>query len=83
MLIPLRSQRSSRRNPSYPLPCAMQGPVWLAHGDSENGAEGSTWEQAKGVVPAVLTLAVGARIKHPPRIAIHSAASRREACTSS
>jgi hypothetical protein len=64
MLIPLRSQRSSRRNPSYPLPCAMQGPVWLAHGDSENGAEGSTWEQAKGVVLAVLTLAVGAR-KHP------------------
>jgi hypothetical protein len=32
MLIPLRSQRSSRRNPSYPLPCTMQGPVWRAHG---------------------------------------------------
>jgi hypothetical protein len=83
MLIPSRSQRSSRRNPSYPLPCAMQGPVWHAHGDSENGAEGSTWERAKGVVPAVLTLAVGARITHPPRIAIHSAAYRRKACTSS
>jgi hypothetical protein len=25
----------------------------------------STWERAKGVVPAVLTLAVGARITHP------------------
>ena len=79
MLFPLRSQRSSRRNPSYPLPCAMQGPVWPAHSESENGVGGSSWEQAKGVVPAILTLAVGARITHPPRMAIHSAAYRRKA----
>ncbi|PZR82919.1 MAG: hypothetical protein DLM68_15120 [Hyphomicrobiales bacterium] len=35
----------------------MQGPVCHALGNSVKGPGGSIWEQAKGVVPAILTLA--------------------------